>query len=190
MILVSKIINSVLDENCYIVHNKNRQAIVIDPGSDFDKIKDFINKNKLDVQAVLLTHGHFDHTYSCRNLQNFGYKIYVHHFDKNMCIDKKSSLAWMCGLDYLTFEPDVLLFNDNELKIGDFNVKVINAPGHSRGGVAYIIENNLFSGDTLFFNGYGRTDFDGGDEKQILSSVKTLMTYVKGGYKLYPGHDY
>ena len=191
MILVQKIINSLLDENTYIVYNnENKQALIIDPGSDFDKIIGFVNENGLLIQGILLTHGHFDHTLSCKDLQGIGYKIYVHILDENMCINERSSLAYTCDKDFKIFIPNVVLNNEQEITMGSFVVKLLHVPGHSQGSLAFVIDNMLFSGDTLFFNGYGRTDLEGGDKKQIISSVKILLSYLKKGYKLYPGHDY
>lgn len=191
MILVNKIVNSLLDENTYIVYDTgSKQALIIDPGSDFEKIKNFIYDNNLVVQAVLLTHGHFDHTFSCKKLQECGYKICIHCFDKTMCTDKYFSMADMCNVDFETFLPDYLIDKETDLVIGVFNIKIISTPGHSRGGLSYLIDNYLFSGDTLFFNGYGRTDFPGGSISQLTSSIKKLKNIIESGFILCPGHNY
>lgn len=191
MILVNKIVNSLLDENTYIVYDTgSKQSLIIDPGSDFSKIETFIKENNLIVLAVFLTHGHFDHTFSCKKLQDCGYKIYIHYLDEKMCTDERSSLAYMCNIDFETFLPDYLLDKETILKIGDFNIQIVSCPGHSRGGLAYVVDKYLFSGDTMFFNGYGRTDFDGGSVSQLTSSIKKLKELMSSGLILYPGHNY
>lgn len=191
MIVVNKIKCDLFNENCYIVYDDTSlDAVIIDPGSNFNDIYSFIDRNKLKVQAILLTHGHFDHIMSCRKLQDLGYKIYISKEDSIMCDNTELNSAKANNIDFSIFTPDYLLTNENELSFGIINVKIIKTPGHSMGGLSYIIENNLFSGDTLFYKGYGRTDLYGGNFREILVSIKTLLQYVKNGYNLYSGHDY
>lgn len=192
MILVKKIKCDLYNENCYIVYDdKSLDAIIIDPGSNFEDIISFINECSLKVNAILLTHGHFDHIVSCKKLQDLGYRIYVSKDDAYMCTDNKANFSLDNGFNIDTFEPDVLITkNQDFFKFGSILVKVVFVAGHSRGGLAYLIDKNLFAGDTLFEHGYGRTDLDGGNFGEILSSIKILREYVKSGYILYSGHDY
>lgn len=190
MIFVKKIINALCNENTYVVYNHMLDAVVIDPGSNFEEIKTVITKYK--VHAILLTHGHFDHSFSCKKLQDLGYKIYVSSLDAEMCSNNKTNSSVEFGINYSNFAPDVV-FDTNlisEFVFGLICVKVISTPGHTKGSVSYIIEKNLFSGDTLFEHGYGRTDLYGGNFRAILSSIKTLRNYTKNGFVLFSGHDY
>lgn len=191
MITVNKIISRVCLENCYIVYNDLKQSIIIDPGSNYDEIIDFVKQKDLNVLGVLLTHGHYDHIFSCKKLQELGYKIYISKFDEIMCSDVNLNFAKSCGEVVESFIPDFLISeNEEHLALGAFEIKILHTPGHSKGGLSYIIENHLFSGDTLFEKGYGRTDLFGGNFREILSSIKLLRKYTSAGYILHSGHDY
>ena len=191
MIVVKKFICDVFSENCYVVFDNNsKDGLVIDPGSNFDDVMECIKNNNLNVNAVLLTHGHFDHIYSCKKLQLLGYKIYISIFDATMCNDDNlnCSASNNCAVEH--FCPDVLIDeNLQNLTFGTINVTVLHTPGHSKGGMSYVIERNIFSGDTIFEHGYGRTDLAGGNFREILTSIKLLLKYTKSDYKLYSGHD-
>ncbi len=190
MISVNKIRNDVCDENTYVVFNDMLDAVVIDPGSNYISIENAL-KN-LKVHAVLLTHGHFDHALSCKKLQNLGYKIYVSTLDSEMCENNIYNSSKDFGVEFENFVPDVVFdaIKVSEFVFGSLCVKVVATPGHTKGGVSYIVENNLFAGDTLFEHGYGRTDLYGGNFRDILSSIKTLRRYTKDGFVLFSGHDY
>lgn len=191
MITVTKITSDVFSENCYVVHNQVKDCIIIDPGSSYDEIVNYVFANNLQVHAVLLTHGHFDHTISCKKLQNLGYKVFISKQDLSMCTDLALSYALENNYAQEVFVPDVLIEdNQNVLSFGHIDVQVLHVAGHSMGGLAFVIADCLFSGDTLFKNGYGRTDLYGGSFKDIIKSVKLLLGYTKKGYALYPGHDY
>lgn len=192
MIVTNKIVNDVFQENCYIVYNsENLQGVIIDPGSNYEDIYDSVKQNGLKIKAILLTHGHFDHIMSCKKFQMLGIKIYISKHDAPMCNNDELNFAKDNGCNVEPFYPDVLI--DDEvagLSLDGLDVKVLHVAGHSKGGLAYIIGNNLFSGDTLFEHGYGRTDLKGGNFREILSSIKILRSYTKSCYKLFAGHDY
>lgn len=187
MIDVFKITNSILDENTYFVVWDNN-CLIIDPGFDFDKILTFIDSKKVKVLGILLTHGHFDHIASCKKLQNFGYKIYISKYDKDKCLDNKLNVASSMNMTIECFNPDYLISNEDNLVFNGLNVKVLHTPGHSKGGLSFVIENHLFSGDTLFEHGYGRYDLQDGNFRELISSLKVLLKYVKQGFILHPGH--
>ena len=192
MLEINKIICDLFNENCYIIYNtENLEGIIIDPGSTFEDIYSFVKPNTLTIKAILLTHGHFDHIMSCKKLQMLGYKIYISKHDAPMCNNDELNFAKDNGCNVEPFNPDVLIDDDvANLSLDDLAVKVLHVAGHSKGGLAYIIGNNLFCGDTLFEHGYGRTDLKGGNFREMLSSIKILRSYTKSGYKLFAGHDY
>lgn len=190
MVNIEVISNAVLDEKTYVVYNNNTlNAIIIDPGSDFNKIANLIKDKALSILAVLITHAHFDHIASCKKLQDLGYKVYVSSLDADKCLNLDLCLANSSSEYIETFTPDVIIDKTEvELNIGEFVVGIIHVPGHSKGGLAFTIENNLFSGDTLFEHGYGRYDFYDGNFRDLLNSIKILREFVKRGYILHPGH--
>lgn len=188
MIKCKQIISSILSECCYIVFcDQEERCILIDPGSDYDQINRFIISNGLTVDGVLLTHGHFDHIYSANKFQQLGCKVFVHEKDADKCLDNKKNLSIVFN-PIETFNPDVLLVGE-EGNI-DFNwvtIKYIHTPGHSMGSVCYLINKYLFSGDTVFENGIGRTDFYDGNTNDMIKSVQKINSMLDK-YILKAGH--
>lgn len=190
MIVVEHVINSLLDEITYFVVNLDtNHAILIDPGSDYDKIERLINNRELIVDGILITHGHFDHMASCKRLQNMGYRIYISNLDSPKCGSNNLNMAESCNEKIELFKPDIV-FDDSikELEIGDFTVQVVWTPGHSTGGVTYIIDEHMFVGDTLFEHGYGRYDFYDSNFNELVKSVKKLIKLQSEGYLRHSGH--
>jgi len=181
--------NSLLDEMTYFIFNEKKDCLIIDAGSDFEKIQNILKANSLNVLAILLTHGHYDHIASCKRLQGLGYKVYISYLDADKCLSNQLNMSNSFGLNIDLFKPDyVISKNENELKIGDFTVSVIFTPGHTKGGVSYIVKNHIFVGDTLFEHGYGRYDFYDGNYKDLMQSLKTLLQYKKQGFIVHSGH--
>lgn len=175
-----------LQTNCYLINKR----VLIDPGDDTAALDAFIDENKAHIGAILLTHGHFDHSAGCAHvMRRFGAKLYVGRGDEGMLSDTDLSL----GRYYMRtpFEP---VAADGTLDAGTFSFEdvsftVLPAPGHTPGGVCLLSEKDgvLFSGDTLFARGYGRTDFPGGSLHELLGSLRTLFA-LEGEYTVYPGH--
>lgn len=191
MYIVKNIKVGELKTNCYfVINDETKDALIIDPGDDYLILKKFIEDNCLNVKAVLLTHGHFDHIGACKQLKENGIPIIIHKLDADKCNNNDLNLSnvYHNGVTN-NFNPDMLLDGDiGELKMNSFIIKYIHTPGHSRGSVCYIIENFLFSGDTIFENGYGRTDFFDGSINNLIKSIKKLKPYLNGKYYLFAGH--
>lgn len=178
-----------LQTNCYIISGAEHKAVVIDPGGGYDKIKSYLAQRNLTVEAILLTHGHFDHIMALAPLKKEGAKVYIHEADVKM-LQNKGNLAVQMGLSPLPeIEPDVILYGGEILTFGDLEFKVIHTPGHTKGGCCYDLNKTyLFSGDTLFFRSYGRTDFPSGSSAELLDSIKKLFD-IDGDRIVYPGHE-
>lgn len=171
-----------LGANCCIVTDENTlECAVIDPGDESNVILDYIESNKLNVRAILLTHGHFDHTGAVEAVrEETGAPVYINSRDLS---DKRPR-------DMMRFSPKgetVDLAEGDEIKVGGLTFKVMETPGHSPGSVTFICEDVLFTGDTLFFGGCGRTDLPGGDMRKLMQSLKRLAG-LPGDYEIYPGH--
>ena len=185
---VCKIIVGDFKANCYIVYNeKSNKAIVIDPGDDYFKIESELIKNNLYVCAILLTHGHFDHIGALSEFANQKIPIYIHIDDADKLVSK-NNLAYMfnrtvkiCSANMI-FSGEVCDFN-----IGGFNVKAIHTPGHSKGSVSYLINDYLFTGDTLFRGGCGRIDFPTGSQIAMMQSLRKIKQLTFDA-DVYPGH--
>lgn len=185
---IKKFVAGVMRTNCYLVYNEGaNEAVLIDPARGFNKIKEFCDNEGLKVAAVLITHGHFDHILEASLWQSEGAKVYIHSKDADKLYSEKN-LAYMVNAAVPPSRADILLEDGGELNIASLKIKVIHTPGHSPGAVCYIIEDALFSGDTLFHGDFGRTDFPDGNFEDLKLSLKKLFG-LPGGYAVYPGHE-
>ena len=167
--------------NCYILENDKKIA-VIDPGDEADRILAELNKTEGQAEYILLTHGHYDHTTAVPELHAAlpQAKIYIHSADAN---GAGNTLFPLAG------QVEGLLFYDegDTIPLGGLTVQVLHTPGHSPGSVTLRAGDVLFTGDTLFAGSMGRTDLGGGDEEQIMASLKRLGE-LEGDYHVLPGH--
>ena len=141
----------------------------------------------------MLTHGHFDHIGAVKGIKakHPGVKVYIGEKDAKMLPEAINNRNWrefITAEDYEGLKADVLLNEGDVVKVGSLEFKVMATPGHTRGGVCYICEDCIFSGDTLFKHECGRTDLDGGSYPEILRSLKRLHD-IEGDYNVLPGHD-
>lgn len=174
--------------NCYVLTKANQEeAVIIDPGGGYQRIINYLKEESKKPTAILLTHGHFDHYLAAKELQDNGAKIYIHKLDEEL-LTEKQGLASTFGLDVPSVTPDYLFEDNHIITVGGFEFKVIHTPGHSKGSSCFITEDRIFSGDTLFWKCYGRTDFFGGSTTELKKSLNKLFA-LEGDYKVYPGHD-
>ena len=181
-----------LGEHIYLLGADDRDdAIVIDPGEEKSAL-DALKRDGKNCVAVLLTHGHFDHIGGVRALkETFGAKVHIHEADAGMLGSNRMSLAVLTGQLGKFVEPDVLLKGGETLNLAGLTLDVIHTPGHTMGGVCYALksERKLFVGDTLFLEGAGRTDFPGGDEKELFHSIADRLFPLEGDFEVYCGHE-
>lgn len=171
--------------NSYLVSDQD-STFIIDPGADGEKIQAFIQEKNLEVDKIILTHGHFDHIGAVAYIQEkTGAKLFIHSEDKEYLMDGQKNLSYFTGDLIETVSPDSLL-EEGDL-IGNF--RVIHSPGHTPGSICLYNEEEgiLFSGDTIFKNGYGRTDFPGGDQQTLFNSIRKLLQLPDETIVL-PGH--
>lgn len=188
MVTVEKIIVGELETNCYIVWEEGKSdAVVIDPGADAERIKQLLNNLKLSPEAVLLTHGHADHMSSCDQL---GLDVYLNEEDLDFLKHPELNLSAFVSRP-VTVNQKIIVFKDqDELRFRKSGLifKVIHTPGHTPGGCCFLTGDYLFSGDTLFKAGIGRTDFPGASEDVFITSIKEKLLILPDGIKVYPGH--
>lgn len=178
----------VMRANCYLVYgNKAGEAVLFDPGKGFERISSFCQSEGVKVTAVFLTHGHFDHILEASIWQNNGAKIYIHRLDEEK-LNSEKNLAYLVGASVAPCKADILLDDGEEIVVAGFTIKVIHTPGHSVGSVCYLIENTLFTGDTLFHGDCGRTDFPDGSQADLVKSIQKLFA-LPGDYTVLPGHE-
>lgn len=177
--------------NCYIFYEEDRKkAVVIDPADCPDQIASFITENGLQLQGILLTHGHFDHVMAAEELKKkFQVKIYGHEEEAEVAKEPMLNLSSQFGYGFSVLVDETV--KDGEtLAIDGFPMKVIHTPGHTKGSVCYYMEEEgiLFSGDTLFAGSVGRTDFPTGSGATLLRSIKEKLAMLPDETMVLPGH--
>lgn len=188
-----------VETNCYAVTcAETRQAAVIDPGDDGLTIAERCRELELDVLWILNTHGHADHIIGNEALK-FAYpgaKIACHRADAPFLTDANLNLSAMVCYPATSPPPDRLLDDEDTLDVGRIKFRVIHVPGHTPGGICFYAEAGLttggkpllFSGDTLFQNGIGRSDFPGGSQSALVSAIRRRLLTLPPETVVYPGH--
>jgi len=176
--------------NTYILMDEAAgEAAVIDPGFHNHKLFEYLASMPCKVKYIIATHGHGDHTALMgRVKQDFGGQIVIHEADAPF-LASKSQFSLMMGGSYVRPEPDILLKGGERLTVGSLTLEVIHTPGHSKGGICLLCPPYLFTGDTLFHDDVGRTDFDGGSHEELRHSIAVVLGRLEGDYQVLPGHE-
>ncbi len=177
--------------NCYILKDEESgEALVVDPGVCDSRFEAMLRETGISkLRYILLTHGHFDHIFGVSELKkNFGGDIVIHEADAECLGNEKASLAYYFREGQNRDKADITVSDGDELAFGKYTIGVMHTPGHTPGCVCYIIEDMMFSGDTLFKGSIGRTDFPHSDVKQMIASLRKLVA-IEGDYNVYPGHE-
>lgn len=187
---VVKIPNGPWQENCYVLYNKTREALIFDPGSEESVIAGLIDEHDLKPMAILNTHAHYDHVGAVAALmERYDIPFYLHSGDKRLLLRANLYAAIFDGEGPVTppkqFEDLKLM--DNLLSIGPFDVEIVYTPGHTEGSVCFLIEGHCLVGDTLFYKNIGRIDLPGGNKPKLMQSLKRISE-LDGNTIIYPGH--
>ena len=184
---IIKVVQGSLFTNSYIVsHAKSRDALIIDPIKPTDTYKEIISDKKLNTKAIILTHGHVDHI---EGIYDFDLPIMIHAKDIEYIKDPNLNLSAFTENEMTEKDISIKALVDGEIiDLAGINFKVINTPGHTPGSISLYVENILFSGDTLFFDGIGRCDLPGGNCNAITSSIKEKLFILPDETKVFPGH--
>ena len=188
--IIKQFVEGPIENNMYLlVDEKTKQAVLIDATAMNEEIAGTVKNLGADVKYILLTHGHFDHIMGLNDLKNgLNAEAVINKNDLELS-DKINEFTRMFNQPYM--QPPVyekFIEDGDVVQVGDMNIKVIATPGHTEGGVCYLVDDNLFSGDTLFRDSVGRTDLLGGSFTKLSESIKNKLFKLNDDTKVFPGH--
>jgi len=190
-IKIGRMVLGVCQTNAYFLyHEGHDEVIFIDPPDKGADIFQALAKKGFKVSGILLTHGHFDHILGCQELKELsGARVYAMEEERELLANAGQNVSAQVGIPY-TLEADVYVKHDDRITIADMTCRVIATPGHTAGGCCYYFEEGglLISGDTLFQESVGRTDFPTGSMGTLIRSIKERLFVLPDETKVYPGH--
>jgi len=184
--IIEKLVVGLLETNCYILADeKTKDAVIIDPGDEHKKIRAKVEKLGLIPLCVIITHGHGDHIGANKDL---GLPIWIHRFDADSLADPAKNLSRAFDFEVRSPKAGRLLEDGEKFKVGSLELEIIHTPGHTPGGICVKCDGVVFTGDTLFCGGVGRTDLPQASEKDLFKSIKTKLLTLDDSVVIYPGH--
>ncbi len=183
------VVTGSIEENCHIVYDAEKNAIVVDPGDDFFKIKNVILENCLSVKKIVLTHGHYDHVGAVNQLKEFsGASVYAHEKEKELIKRPELSLSMYFDPMFPTPMVDVYVREGDVISAGKISLRVIHTPGHTGGSMCLYSDGVLLSGDTVFYRTLGRWDFPTGNLSELTHSIVDIIFSLPEDTVIYSGH--
>lgn len=188
--ILKTLVVGLLETNCYILGDeKTKDAMVIDPGEDFEKIDKQLKASELKVKHIVLTHGHFDHTGALTQLKkSTGAKILIHAEDASMLSRSQQAQPFLMDSGADPCAADRTLKEEDKIRFGESTLEVLHTPGHTPGGISLVTDRMIFTGDTLFCGSVGRTDLAGGSLQKLIDSIKRKLLPRGDDCLIYPGH--
>ena len=179
-----------LEVNCYLIGcDKSREIAIIDPGGEAEKIMATIKENNHKPVYIINTHGHIDHIAANKEFKDrYNIPLLIHSKDALFLTSQQDSMLEMMLNAQPSPPADELLEEGDNIAIGSINLEVIHTPGHSPGSICLKFNQALFTGDTLFTSGIGRTDLPGGSYDELMKSIKEKILKFDRGWMIYPGH--
>jgi len=187
---IKRIVVPPFPENVYILSSDTTdECIVVDPGAEADRIAFEVNNIGKKIRYILNTHGHGDHTAAVAKLVDITKAEFALHEADLGILNNGSEWLEQVIPNYLPApDPNFYLIQDQLIRLGKLTIKIIHTPGHTPGGVCFLVEDVIFSGDTLFNESIGRYDLPGGDGVQLLESIRTKLMVLPENMTVLPGH--
>ncbi|HCW54252.1 MAG TPA: MBL fold metallo-hydrolase [Clostridium sp.] len=181
--VVETIIAGMYEENCYLlIDDKTKECGIIDPGGNAKGIENVIQSKGLEAKFILITHGHSDHVDGVEEIsKDLNIPFYISKTDEEYM--KKDDMVFGAFL-----KSPIYLKEGDTVAFGSHTIKVIETPGHTKGGLCFLVDDLLFTGDTLFQGTIGRSDLPGGDMGELINNIKTKLLPLGDDIKVFPGH--
>lgn len=174
----------------YVYDDETKRGLIVDPANSPDTIIAKVDSLSMIPEAILITHGHFDHVLAMNKVrEHYGIKVYAGLTEKQVLHDMAMNLTSSFGMGQV-FDADIYLKDGEEFETAGYHIKAIEVPGHTIGGMCYYFDKQgvLFSGDTLFCESVGRSDFPGGSASALCRGIKDKLFILPEHTKVYPGH--
>ncbi len=190
MIKFKRFTQGILGSNTYIIWDTvSLEAAIIDAGNSLEFIEDVVNQENINIKYIILTHAHFDHIHF---LDKYKYKfknakVVIHEADNVMLGNPRLNASTLFGSAKTYENADITVKDNDVLYLGEVKLQMISTPGHTPGGMCILVDKMLFSGDTLFYSGFGRTDLGAGDVGDMAKSIEKLYS-LNSDIEVYPGH--
>ena len=178
-----------MEANCYILYNPDkREGLIIDPGAEGSRLIKFIKQEKISINYIINTHGHPDHIGANRKIkEHTNAPILIHQYDAPMLAKSGGVLSLIFPVESSSPPADTFIKDGDLIECAGMKLKVLHTPGHTPGGISLLIDDSIFTGDTLFSGSIGRSDLPGGSEEVLLNSIKKILS-LDENLIIYPGH--
>jgi glyoxylase-like metal-dependent hydrolase (beta-lactamase superfamily II) len=188
-VMIKRFVTGPIDTNSYIVSDSSSSCLIVDPSSGCDELFKHIDDNNLVVEAICLTHGHFDH---CMGIEEIlgtfpETPVFAHPAEAKLLRDPQMNGSWMLGVQF-AFTGAVQQLHEGHMRIGSFALQVLDVSGHSPGGCAFVFDGHCICGDAVFAGSIGRTDLAGADGDRLLRNIREKLLTLPDETVLYPGH--
>lgn len=190
MILKQFVLGDLEDNNYLLIDEESKEAVLIDCTQKSPEIEDYIEECGAQLKYILLTHGHFDHVLGVNDFKRKypQCKVLLHEGDKELMESVSEFIRKFGFAPVETQKVDQYLKENDTIKFGSYEIKVIHTPGHTKGGVCYLVDDKLFSGDTIFYECVGRTDLPDGHFGQLKKGIQEKIFTLDDNIVIYPGH--